>query len=470
MTPELATLIVVGAFIALLMFECPIFISLTAAGALGVYLLRDDMIVTAVLGDTPYTATSSYTLSIIPMYILLGMFVLHGRLAERLFIVAAHVFRRIPGGLGVATVAACAGFAAVCGSSVATAATVGKVSILEMRKRGYPSPFAGGIVAAAGTLGVLIPPSILLVLYGVLASESIQGLLLAGIGPGILTTLAYITVTVVIARKVVATPDTPDSLADVLPDVTAASRPASVQTAQSTATETLVDVPQQTSRWPLIRAVSWIGLIFAVIILGIYSGIFTVVESAAVAAVVALVMMIVESWSGGMRRGLRKLLDAAEEAAAVTSMSFAIMVGAMVLTFFLVLGQVPTHLTTWVLGMDLPPTLVIIALLLLLVPMGMFLESLSLLVIFVPLTHPLVVTLGFDGIWYGLLVVKLIELSLITPPVGMNVFVVAGTSNIPPEKLFRGVLPFVAAEAVVISLLIAFPAITLWLPSTVGSA
>ncbi len=461
MAPEMATLLVIGVFIGLLLFEAPIFIALTTAGALGIYLLRNEAIVTAVFADLPYQATSSYSLSIVPMYILLGMLVLHGGLAERLYTVAARIFRRFPGGLGVATVAACAGFAAVCGSSVATAATVGKVSIAEMRRRGYPAPFAGGIVAAAGTLGVLIPPSILLVLYGVMANESIQSLLLAGVIPGILTAIAYMAVTIIMARKLVV-PVGEAALASVLPDVEPrGKRAATGTTAPQQATA------GQASALQLARAVGWIAVIFLVIIVGIYTGAFTVVESAAVAAAVALLMLVVETFKGGLLRTWRRLVDAAEETAAVTSMSFAILMGAGVLTFFLVLAQIPTKLTDWVIGMGMEPIFVIIGLLLVLVPMGMFLDALAIVVIFVPLTHPLVTAMGFDGVWYGILVVKLVEVSLVTPPVGMNVFVVSGSAGIAPERLFRGVIPFLAAEVVVIAALVAFPDIILWLPSTV---
>lgn len=482
MSTDIILLVVFGVFLILLVCETPIAWALAAAGALGISLMRGPDLVTSMLGTSAYRSTASYTLAIIPMYLLLGMFALHGRLAERLYQIAAVGMRRLPGGLGVATVGACAGFAAVCGSSVATAATIGKVSIGEMRKYGYPAPFAAGIVASAGTLGILIPPSIVIVIYGVLAQESIARLLVAGILPGIFSAVvmaAYI----IIRGRTLNLGSESRSLEQLLDDQRQGARRSTPRAhAPGEEVKTLVEPqagtvapaalpevgdPNKVTGWQAIRAVIWVSIIFAVVMTGIYSGYFTVIESGALAAVVGLVMLIVENRSLGTRRLFRKLYDSTMEATDVTSMAFAILIGATMLSTFLVMSRVPMTFTDWVLGLDAPPLLIVLILLLALVPLGMFLDTLSILIITVPLMHPVVVGLGYDGIWFAILVVKMIEMGMVTPPVGMNVFVVSGASGIPVEQVFRGVLPFVLVEFVIIGALIAFPGIILWLPSMV---
>lgn len=461
-------------FLLLLVCETPVAWALGAAGALGLSLLRSPDLVTSLLGSSPYRATASYTLAIIPMYVLLGMFALHGRLAERLYRVASTALRRVPGGLGVATVGACAGFAAVTGSSVATAATIGKVSIGEMRKFGYPPGFAAGIVAMAGTLGILIPPSIVIVIYGVIAQESIAKLLVAGIIPGIVSTIVYAALIIVIARKFLPT-ESSVSLASVL-DTEIASAAARRGTAPEepkvVATEGLPENvelgdPAEVSRFEAARSVGWIAIIFFVVMAGIYTGYFTVIESGAIAALVGLLMLFVENGALGLKTVLRKFYYSLLEAASVTSMTFSILVGATIFSTFLVMTRFPMRFTDWILAFDVPPLMIVVILLMSLILLGMFLETLSILIICVPLMHPVVVELGFEGIWFAILVVKMIEIGMVTPPVGINVFVVAGASGVTIEQAFRGVLPFVLVDLLVVAILIAFPWLVTWLPSIV---
>lgn len=486
MSADTLLIVVFLVFLVLLACETPVAWALAASGALGLSLLRNPDLVTSLLGNSPYRSTSSYSLAIIPMYVLLGMFALHGRLAERLYKVASSALRNLPGGLGVATVGACAGFAAVTGSSVATAATIGKISIAEMRKFGYPQGFAAGIVAMAGTLGILIPPSIVIVIYGVIAQESIAKLLVAGIIPGIVSTLVYAVFIIVMARRLL--PDAPEpSLSRALDDARqaaaarkgpmgggatvarAAAAPGPEPMALTEAMPGTVELgdPDRVSRFEAVRAVTWIGVIFCVVLTGIYTGYFTVIESGAIAACVGLLMLIFENGTQGIRSVLRKLYHSLLEAASVTSMTFSILVGATILSTFLVMTRFPMRFTDWILAFDVPPLMIVVVLLLSLVLMGMFLETLSILIICVPLMHPVVVALGFDGIWFAILVVKMIEIGMVTPPVGINVFVVAGASGVSIEKAFRGVLPFVLADLVVVAILIAFPWLVTWLPSIV---
>lgn len=476
MSPDSLLILVFIVFLVLLICETPVAWALAAAGALGLSLLRTPDLTTSLLGTSPYRATSSYSLSIIPMYVLLGMFALHGRLAERLYKVASSALRNLPGGLGVATVGACAGFAAVTGSSVATAATIGKVSIGEMRKFGYPPGFAAGIVAMAGTLGILIPPSIVIVIYGVIAQESIAKLLVAGIIPGILSAVVYAVFVILTARKLV--PVRPNQgLAQVLDNeiAVAASRnpaPARAEVAPAPETGGVLDTvemgdPDKVSGWEAARSVFWITVIFCVVLAGIYSGYFTVIESGAIAAAVGLLMLLVENGSQGVRSVLHKFYYSMLEAASVTSMTFSILIGATILSTFLVMTRFPMRFTDWILTFDVPPLMIVVVLLSSLILLGMFLETLSILIICVPLMHPVVVQLGFDGIWFAILVVKMIEIGMVTPPVGINVFVVSGASGVSIEQAFRGVLPFVLADLVVVGILIAFPWLVIWLPSIV---
>jgi len=458
-------LLIVGAVFLLLLFsETPVAFTLALSGALGILLLRDAQIVTATLGDTPYASTANYSLAIIPMYILLGMFALHGKLAERIYALASRAFGRLRGGLGIATVGACAGFAAVTGSSVATAATIGRLSISEMQRHGYPAPFAAGIVAAAGTLGVLIPPSVVLVFYGILARESIGRLLLAGIIPGILSALLYIAY--ILTRGQVLVTAEQARLADVL--AAAAPAPSSGEREEPGDRPSSPDGADEQPRAATLRAVVWIAVIFVIILGGIYTGQFTVIESGAMGALVALVMLIVETRRDGISQIWRSVRSSLLDTASVTSMAFAILVGASIFSTFLVMARVPMRFTEWVIGLELAPLLVLVIILLALIPLGMALETLSIIIITVPLIHPVVTGLGFDAVWFGILFVKMIEIGLVTPPVGMNAYVVSGASGVPVEKTFKGVGPFVAIDLLTVAILIAFPALTLWLPNAVG--
>lgn len=438
MDAGLVLVIVLVVFAVLLISEVPIAFVLGLAGAVGILLTRGGDVTTAALANVPFTAVANYSLSIVPMYVLVGVFAVFARIAEHVYTVADRLMHRIRGGLGMATITACAGFAAVTGSSVATAATIGRLAIDEMRKRGYPDALAAGLVAASGTLGILIPPSIILAIYGILTNESIAGLLLAGIIPGIISAVIYACYVVI------------------------KGTPKEQRAAQ---TEML---KQSIRRLPW-RGVFRVAVIFTLIMLGVYTGLFTVTESGALGAFFALIIMLIELRTEGMRRVFEAVKAAFLEVAAVTSMSFFIFIGSSIFTYYLVLAGIPTAFLRWVTGLEMEPLLILAVLLVVLIPMGMALDSLSILVIFVPLTYPVVTSLGFDGVWYAILVVKGIELGQVTPPVGINAYVVAGVSGIRPERVFRGIWPFVGLDVATVLLLFFFPAIVLWLPTLMGT-
>lgn len=454
MSVDLITFIVFGLFFFLLFAETPVSFALAASGGVGIVLLRDADLALSVLGSVPFSDTHKYSLAIIPMYILLGMFALHGGLAPRVYSAANVLLGRLPGGLGVATVGACAGFAAVCGSSIATAASIGKISVHEMMRHGYKAPFAGGIVAIAGTLGILIPPSVAMVLYGVIAQESIAGLLLAGVVPAGIAALAYSLLVVLRASKQIVPGRVP------LNEALVAAGGKTVPPND--------DDGRKITNAQRIRGTGWIAVIFFAILVGMFTGLFTVIESAAIGAFMAIVMLVSENFREGVRAVLRRGKDAILEAASVTSMAFALVVGAGVLSTFLVMARVPMRLTDWVVSIDVPGWVIVAAILLILLPLGMFLETLSILVIVVPLVHPVVTELGYDGIWFGVLFVMMLEIGLVTPPVGMNTFVVSMASGLRLESVFRGVAPFIAVSLAVVVLIFLFPDFALWLPELVG--
>lgn len=456
MSVELIVVIALITLLALLAAGTPVAFTLAGSGALGILLLQGVDRTSSSLAAIPFDSTARYSWLVIPLFIFLGMVAVHGHIAEDLFGLAARLLKWLPGGLGLATVATCAGFAAISGSSLATAATVGRLSIGEMTKHGYRPSFAAGIVAASGTLGVMIPPSIILVVYAIISRESVASLLAAGIIPGIVSALIYLALILMLSRRKVRRP---------APIAGGSADSGSPTATKRSAIERMATAPE----WSYgggIRAAVLVAIIFMLVALGIYEGIVTVTESAALGGLICMILVPIHLYIRGERKGMwKKLWAAASESASLTSMVFAIVVGASVFTFFLVLAGVPGAFAGWVLSLDIPPLMIVTLLLLMLLPLGMFLEPISILLIVVPLAHPAVVALGYEGVWFGILAVKMIELSFITPPVGLNVFVVAGSSKeVTVEQAFRGIIPFGLADLATLGLFLVFPEIIMVLP------
>ena len=414
----------------ILFLRVPIAIALVIVGVGGYAAVDGWGTALTMLGAVPFELASAYSLSLVPLFILMGALASRAGMSRELFDAANGVFSGFRGALTNATIGACAAFGAICGSSIATAATFSKVAIPEMRRHGYEEGLAAGCVAAGGTLGILIPPSVILAIYSLVAEQSLPQLFAAALFPGLLLAFLYVVVVVVIARV----------------------RP---QWTPLVAAMTLGErLRAAVGLWKL-------ALLFFLAVVGIYLGWFSPTEAAAVAAFAAAVI-------GFATRtlSLRGFLDALLDTVYATAMLFFIIVGAFIFSRFIVLTRVPNELVAWVQEVGLSPLLIVVMVILLYFLLGTFLEEVSTILITVPVVLPLMMSIGYDGIWFGIFVTIMATIGLVSPPVGLTVFVIqAQNPDIPVTKIYRGTLPFLAADFVLVALLIAFPALALWLPA-----
>src|SRR5699024_1812831 len=350
MSAGLAVLFVACILIVLLLLRMPVWLALGISGATGLFLLRNEAFVTSTLATASFEETSTFSLTIIPMFILLGVFAVRAKIAEQVFTIARQVFKKIPGGIGIATVAACAGFAAVSGSSIGTAATMSRLSVGEMRKAGYPASLAGALVAVAGTLGAMIPPSLFLVLYAILANVSIAQMLAAGIIPGILSAVIYAVYILIRTQKYAKVPSNGAGLANKLDGEIEKNQ-----------------VRQESAGLPY-RGLFRLAVIFAIIMGGIYSGLFTPTESAAIGALAALLILVLEFRKKGMREIAHQFVGALKETAKTTTMVFAVIVGSSILSTFFVVARVPQSISDTVTSLDIPDWAIMALLLAFLLP------------------------------------------------------------------------------------------------------
>ena len=429
MSIGLIGLLGVMALLAAILARVPIGLALMTVGFLG-YAAADGWAkALKMIGAVPFDLASAYSLSVIPLFILMGAVASRATMSRELFDAANAIFSGFRGALANATIGSCAAFGSICGSSIATAATFSRVSIPEMRRHGYDEGFSAGAVAAAGTLGILIPPSVILAIYSIVAEQSLPKLFAAAMIPGLVLAALYVVTVSIVAR--------------VRPDLTpmAPSMP-------------LVE------RLRAARGLWKLALLFFLAVVGIYLGWFSPTEAAAVSAFAAIVIAF-----GTRTMGWTGLVDALLETVYTTAMLFFIVVGAFIFARFVVLTQFPTHLVGWVQAMGFPPLLILVAVIALYFLLGTFLEEVSTILITVPVTLPLVTAMGYDGIWFGIFVTVMATIGLISPPTGMTVFVIqAQNPQIPVARIYRGTLPFLAADFVLVALLIAAPQLTAWLP------
>ena len=414
---------------ALLAVGVPVGFALGIAGAVGLLAIGGPGMVLGILGTTSLSATASYELITVPMFLLMAEFVILSGVANDLFRSASIWVGRVPGGLGIATAIAGAGFGAISGSSTASAATLSATTIPEMIKQGYEPKMACGVVAISGTLAMLIPPSIALVLYGIIANVSVGKLLVGGIIPGIL-------VTVTIALTV---------LALVLLDPRRAPLGRSYTLREKVGS---------------LRVAGPMIVLFTAVTGVIYLGIATPTEAAGIGAFGAFVLALK---AGAIN--WRSLREALVNSAGTACMIFMIILGAKVFGYFLALTQTTQQLVAAVGALGLPAWLVLVFILCIYLFLGCIMDQIAILILTVPIVLPVIIALGYDPVWFGVIVVVLAEVGMVTPPVGLNVFVVARYTGRPIEEIFRGVWPHVFAHLVLIALLVAFPAIILWLPA-----
>jgi tripartite ATP-independent transporter DctM subunit len=422
-----------AAMLALMALRVPVAAAMFVPGAVAYWLLAGDGALLSHLKGTVWARFSNYDLTVIPLFLLMGQFASQGGLSRDLFRAANALVGRLRGGMAMAAVLACAAFGAICGSSVATAATIAQVALPEMRRAGYSGRLATATLAAGGTLGILIPPSVVLVIFAILTEQNIGRLFAAAVIPGLIAAIGYI---VAIALTVRRHPEEAPPAAGGV-----------------------VDLAVLTRVWPVLA-------IFVLVFGGIYGGLFTPTEGAAVGAVATFAA----GWLRGElgRAALAKsLLGTAE----TTAMVFLIFVGADMLNAALALSQVPAEVARFVAALEVPPLLVVAAILALYVVLGAVMDELAMIVLTIPVLFPAVMGLDLWGlaaadkaIWFGILVLMAVEVGLIAPPVGLNVYVIHGIArDVPMRDTYRGVLPFLAADGLRIALVLLFPSLALFL-------
>ncbi len=431
MSPTLVGILGLAGLFLLIFLRVPIGIALSIAGALGYWALSGLDPTLALLGSVPFEIAYNYDLSIIALFVLMGNFAMVSGMSRDLYDMARSLVGHWPGGLASATVVGCAGFAAVSGSSLASAVTMGRVALPEMKRHDYHPRLATGCVAAGGTLGILIPPSTGFIIYALLTEESIGQLFLAGVLPGILLTGLFMATIAILTRLNPA-------IGPRAPRLAWGERLRSVG-----------------------RSLSLVGIVFAVLG-GIYFGVFTPVEAAAVGAFLTLVLTIVRR-----RLTLETLKFCILETVKTFAFVYLIVIGAFLFNPFLAVTQIPANLAAAMPGLDLSPIVILIVIVLGYIVLGTFLEGLAMMVLTLPIVFPLIKDMGYDPIWFGALLVVILEMSLISPPLGLNVFVVKGIAEgVPMGEIFRGIIPFWGAMLICAALLIAFPDIALILPET----
>ena len=433
-------------FLGLLAVRFHVGLSLMLAGLVGISILRStDAGISAVI-NAPYAASYNYSLIIIPLFIFMGVLAVRSGLAQAGFDIASRILKKLPGGSALASLAGSGLFAAVTGSSVATVATMARVSTDAIVGAGHNIRLSAGVVCAGGTLGVLIPPSIVLVIYGVVTGESIGRLLLAGIGPGLLTIIAY-AVTIILI-------------------VLMSRRQHSIESTGLQNNDLKETKKVTPSKLDLMGGV-YLAIIFLVSIGTIYMGVATPTEAASFGALAALVIFIIRT---KLPRIIYELKDALSETIGLTAMTFLLITGAGVFTYFLALSGASIALVDVITSSSLSPYVVLVLCLLILLPLGMFLDGISMILVAGPLLHEILTSYGFEGIWLAVLIVKVAEMALITPPVGMNVFVYSGAvKEASLGTAFRGVIPFILADFVVVAILITVPDIVTFLPNLSGA-
>jgi len=429
MSPTTVGILGLAALFVLIFSRMPVGFVMALVGLAGFgYLVSFGAAVNMMAKDL-FDVFGSYNLTVMPLFILMGQIAFHAGISSRLFNVAYRFMGHWPGGMAIATIGACAGFSAICGSTNATAATMAAVTLPEMKKYGYHDKLATGVVAAGGSLGILVPPSVIFIIYGVMTEQSIGKLFMAGILPGVLLTGLFILTVVIWLR--------------LQPDLAPRGERATFR-------------EKMASLSGLVETL----ILFLMVMGGLFFGLFTPTEAGAVGAFGTLLIALV-------RRNISRagFVQALFETTRISCMILVIVAGATIFGHFLAITRIPFDIAAWVTGFDLPPYAIMGLIILVYLVGGCFIDALALIMLTVPIFYPVVTTLGYDPVWFGVVIVMVTQIGVLTPPVGVNVYVVSSVADgVPLETIFKGVLPLLAALLVATLLLIPFPQMALFLP------
>lgn len=428
MSPELVGIIGLAVMVVLLMLRVPVAVAMIAVGLVGFGIITNWRAAFARLGSDAFFGASIYSLSVIPLFVFMGLLLASSALGKDVYRAIDAFFWRFRGGLGIATIGASAMFGAVSGSAVASATTMSVVAVPEMRRYNYDPGFAAATAAVGGTLGALIPPSAVLVLYGVLTEEPISQVLIGGIIPGAMCAIILMITAYIVVR--------------LRPHYAPASAEA-----------------PPLSKWKAVRMVWAVPLIFGISMGGIYFGVFTPTEAGAAGALLSILYALVtrrmtwEGFKGALSRTIR-----------TTAFIFMLVIAGQVFGFFLSGSRIPIELGRWITGLEVAPWMIVTVIFVVYFILGAFMDEIAILVIMTPIMYPVIIALGYSGVWFGVLTIMMLLTGLLQPPVGLITFVVSGVTKIPLGDVFRGIFPFVGALAVAIMLVIFFPDLVTWLP------
>ncbi len=431
MSPLAAFFVGLVAFLLLAFFGIPIAFAFAIVGLVGVIVVMGVGPGLAMLGSAPWQWASQSSLVVVPLFILMGQFAFHSGISRDLFIAANRWIGRLPGGLALATNLACTGFAACTGSSLAGGATMGTIAYPEMMKYNYSPRLATGAIAAGGTLGILIPPSVVFIIYGFLTAQPVGVLFIAGIFPGLLLSGLFVAIILV----------------QCIRNPKLGPRGASFSWRE---------------RFTSLTGVWGMLLLFVLVIGGLYFGVFAPSEAGAIGAFGAFIVAL------SKRTKAPLFITALKDSLELTCMTLTILIGAMIFSVFVTVSGFPSMFSAWITGLPISPMAVLVLILIIYIPLGMVLDALSMVLLTIPTVYPIISGLGFDPIWFGVLIVLVVEMALITPPVGMIVYVVQGVTKVPLEEVFRGNMPFLIAMIIALAILVAFPQISLFLPASMG--
>lgn len=416
-------------FLLLAFFGLPLGFSFALSGFIGMVFLRGIAPALDLIGGSAYAQTASFVLCALPLFVLMGQLTYYSGISRDLFEASYKWMSKLPGGLAIATMGACTAFAACTGSSVASAATMSTICFPEMKKYNYNPRLATGTIAAGGTLGILIPPSTIFIIIGILTETNIGALFIAGILPGLITSALFTLLIWIMCTR-----------------------------------NPFLGPPGEAFSWrEKLHALKGVwGLIglFVLVIGGLYIGIFSPSEAGSIGAAGAFVLAIIKGTSPS------NIIRALKESAQITSYMLLILIGASIFNTFLGVAGLPAMVNNWIGRLHLPPIGIVICILLLYIPLGMFLDTLGMILLTLPIFFPIIIQLGFDPVWFGVLVCMMAELGMITPPVAINIYVVRGVTKVSMVDIAYGVLPFIVVFLIAVGLIVAFPEIALFLPST----